>query len=229
MCYLANLLLATWDRYVYTKWPLWHETHVTVFKVLIFEVTLTILIPFSLTTPYWVLSMPLRCGYDLRGNNSALAAMLVLNILCIVSKSIVYCQSRKQTSGAQQNNGVTSREIPAITRTWNSAESAGIVAHSDTQNVRQRELEATASLVAGLLPLCILTLPNIFWVLWHLSGSVTEVWPQFASITVNTAPYFRDLILLNVCTSLIVYVSYSKEFRTVVRENFNNLRRRSIY
>ena len=67
------------------------------------------------------------------------------------------------------------RYVQGDTSDHKNVEQCGIgrnCGHSDTQNVRQRELEATASLVAGLLPLCILTFPNIFW---QCDGSVASI------------------------------------------------------
>ena len=236
---LANLLLATCDRYVYTKWPLWHEKNVTVFRVLMVEIVPTVLIPCSLTMPYWAFNVPLRCGFDLRGANCAFVAMLILNVLCIISKTVVYIVSRRQTA-TQLSNGLAVRVIPLTVLQVNSAEpnqeadvegttvrvdiadSAGIVAHSGGQYVRQRELEATASLVAGLIPLCVFTLPNLIWVIWHwFCDGVSGRCVTFASVTVYSLFYGRELVLFHVCTNLFVFVFCSKEFKTAVKSNLN--------
>jgi hypothetical protein len=87
---LANLLLATCDRYAYTKRPLWHEKNVTVVRVLMVEIVLTVFIPYSLPMPYWAFNVPLQCGFDLRGANCAFAV--------IISKTVVYIVPRRQTT-----------------------------------------------------------------------------------------------------------------------------------
>jgi hypothetical protein len=136
-----------------------------------------------------------------------------------VSKIVVYCQLKKQKTITL--NGIVTREIPLNQlRTYatsdqprgllespeerNSsredrprpqrvAEVAVIIAHTDDRNIRQREVEATTSLVASVVPLSIFTVPNILWAVWMMLCSVSHFdCNSFTSVNVRVTLYVRD-------------------------------------
>ena len=253
MMVLVNTLLATCDRYIYTRWSSWHEKHVTLFRIVLIELLFSATVPVLLSTPYWAQLAPIRCGLDMRVSKHIIFFMLLITILCIVSKIVVYCQLKKQKTSAI--DGIVTREIPLNHRTDAafdqqreiSPESPGepsssredkpgpgikgpevavIVAHTDGRNIRQREMEATTCFVAGLVPLCIFTVPNILWAVWMMFCRVSHSdCNSFTLINVRVTLYVRDLVLLHVCTNILVLVIFSQEFKSAATDNINSIHR----
>jgi hypothetical protein len=250
---LVNTLLATCDRYIYTRWSLWHEKHVTLFRIVLIELIFSVTVPVLLSTPYWAQLAPMRCGLDMRIGKRILFFLLLMNILCIVSKIVVYCQLKKQKTTTL--NGIVTREIPLNQLRTDAAfdqqregspespeepsssregkpghlrgpEVAVIVAHTDGRNIRQREIEATTCFVVGLVPLCIFTVPNILWAVWMMLCRVSHFdCSSFTLINVRVTLYVRDLVLLHVWTNILVLVIFSQEFKSAATSNINSIQR----
>jgi hypothetical protein len=230
---LNNLLLATCDRLIYTQWPLFHKRHVTVVRVLSIQLTSSLIVFTAFTFHYWALNVPVRCGAEPLIIKMCMSAMFIVTVLCIVLKVVVYFLATN--SNAKECEGIVTREVPLIHLRTNqppylspgdrrervkSSNVTRLRVHCGRHRIRQMELNATMTLVAGLIPLCLFTLLSYLYTLGQVLCSVIyEDCETFNSMEV----YFRELILLHVSSDLLVYVCHSLEFRSAARQLFRSL------
>ena len=213
---LINLFLAACDRLMYTKWPQFHQKHVTVFRVIITQVTCCSFAFLALTYQFWLLHLPIRCGLDLKIVTVYVALVNVLTWLCIALKVIIFFSARKSY---QERDGIATRAIalPSLDDTKDRPESSPSVspmhAHSCSRRMKQMEWRATMTLVASLIPLCLFTVISLLYVgSRKLCLSLYGHCDVFETLQICV----RELGVLHVCTNLLVYIFRSLEFRAAV-------------
>ena len=238
---LLNFLLGACDRYLYVTNPLKHKMYITVFRVVIIQLVSSSVLLVLLMTSYWTFGNGIRCGLDLEANQGTPIVMMVLTILCFIVKSLVYHLTKKCIA-TQMTDGVTTKMIPLtklpkrIDRTAHlncetnkeaspecSSKATTFFVHCNRQRFSRMELEATTAFVAGLIPLCLFTLPIYLWTFWEwLCKNVFQGWD-----TLNYMyAYSRELLLIHVCTNLLVLVFLSKEFKSTVKDNLVQIKHR---
>ena len=105
---LINLLLATCDRFISTKWPLFHKKHVTVIRVIVIQVSSSTVTFLLLTVHFWAFNEPIQCSFKPWVLKLNLALISILTLLCVVAKLIVYIMDRKDNLFNENANGSTS-------------------------------------------------------------------------------------------------------------------------
>ena len=146
---LINMLLATLDRFIYTKWPLFHQVHVTVWRVMAvqFCCSLGAFLGFS----YNFLSgiTPFRCG---RNGKLLITAIGTLAVMCILAKLVVYFMATK----ANRRRFITDKEIELndlSSQKPNRRHQKTLRVHCRGRRTHQMELNAAMTLVANLIPM----------------------------------------------------------------------------
>jgi hypothetical protein len=99
---LFNLLLATCDRFIYTKWPLFHKIHITVFRVVAAQMLCSVAIFLAVSYDQVIELKQIRCGKLFSKVLGALAE------LRIVTELIVYFMAREDNPFNENASGSTS-------------------------------------------------------------------------------------------------------------------------
>ena len=219
-----NLLLATLDRFVYTRWPLFHQSHVTVFRVVAVQFLCSVGFFLGLNFKYLNGMTPIRCGLDPENAKWMLGTITVLSFLCIVAKLVVYFLA-KEDSATREQHGVVIREIQTQKLDEHS-QGSGFVrelsrpslrVHGGTSKNRLMERNATMTLVANLVPMSLLVSLSY---LYLLSQVICKHFFDDCETLNHLEVYFREVALFHACTDLLVYVFRSLEFRSAARNLF---------
>ena len=174
---LVNLLLATCDRFIYTKWPLFHKIHVTVFRVVAAQLLCSIAIVLVVSYDLLIEWKQIRCGFGVQDRKTRSRAFGLLATFCIVAKLIVYFMARKGNPSSEQN-GVVMRRIRTIDLRAQQSRSrpSGMVrelsrtslrVYRGSRQFRRMEWNATMTLVAGLVPMFLMALLSGLFFLSH--------------------------------------------------------------
>ena len=224
---LTNLLLATCDRLIYTKWPSFHEKHVTTRRVVTVQLCASAFIFLSLTIPFLPLKTSLRCGFEPLIIKVSMVAKVILCLLCTVLKLVVYFVLKRSSV---ENDGIVTIEIPLqeIPNLDGQNETPAIqprlLAHYTTHRVRRMERNATMTVIIGLIPLCLfVTISCLYMVAQALCHAIVKKCETFEYFEV----FFRELILLHVSTNLLVYIFRSLEFRAAAKRCCRSLLHRT--
>ena len=221
---LVNLLLATCDRFIYTRWPLFHQVHVTVTRVVIAQFLCSVSAFLALSTKQFVEVTPFRCGTDPQTGKVLAGATGTLTLLCIVAKLVVYFMAKKDMV-ARNQHGVVLRQIRTANLKRNP-EGGGIIreisrpslrVHHAGREFRRMERNATMTLVASLIPMSLFVSLTCLYV---LSQMICRQFYDKCEMLLHLETYFRELAVLHVCTDLLVYVFRSLEFRSAAKNLF---------
>ena len=208
---LINMLLATLDRFVYTRWPLFHLRHVTVCRVVSIQFCGSLAALLGLSYEGLSGIRPIRCGLDAQRGKELAAVVGVLAVSCIVAKLIVYFMAFKNHVIKKRGSHVVIREFIL------DLDRPPLRAHQDRRTLRRMELNATMSLVANLVPMILIVSSSGLYV---LCLSVCQQFFDHCQMLNDLAIYLRELELFHTCTDLLVYVFRSLEFRSAVRNLF---------
>ena len=230
---LVNLLLATFDRFIYTKWPLYHRIHVSVFRVVATQLFCSVAIFLIVSYDHITGAKPFRCGLDIQDGKRSSRVFLALTTICIVAKLIVYFMARKENESCNQD-GVVIRKIKTceLRLQQPSSQASGMVRelsrsslrmYRGSRKFRQLECNATMTLVASLVPIILMVSLSVLFLLGH------SIYSYFVneSDTLLLAIFFREVTLFHFCTDLLVYVFLSQEFRAAARKVLGKLSRNS--
>ena len=207
---LINLLLATCDRFISTKWPLFHKKHVTVVRVTVIQVSSSIVTFLLLTVHLWAFNEPIQCSFKPWVLKLNLALISIFTLLCVIAKLVVYI-TVKETPDDQQapsNDG----QVEAVVR-------FRIAPLRIT--VCRMERNATMTMVFGLIPLCLSTV--LMYVYFFCRFVCHHFFDNCHTLNAMEV-YCRELVLLHVSTDLLVYLSRSHEFRAAARNAFHCFR-----
>jgi hypothetical protein len=163
---LVNLLLATFDRFIYTKWPLFHRIHVTVFRVAATQLFCSVTIFLVLSYDHITGAKPIRCGLDVQHGKRFSSVFAALTTFCIVAKVIVYFMARRENESCDQD-GVVIRKIKTceLKLQQPNSQASGMVRelsrsslrmYHGSRRFRQLECNATMTLVASLVPIILM-------------------------------------------------------------------------
>ena len=217
---LVNLLLATCDRFIYTKWSLFHKIHVTVFRVVAAQLLCSVAI--FLAVSYDQIEQ-IRCGLNVQTGKLFFRVFGSLTTLCIIAKLVVYFMVRKDNAHTERN-GIVMRRIRTIDLRVQQSRSrpSGMVRELSRTSLRvyrgsrqfhRMEWNATMTLVAGLVPMFLMALLSGLFFLSH------SIYRYFFD-ECKSFPFgllVREICLFHFCTNLLVYVFRSKEFRSAAR------------
>ena len=221
---LVNLLLATFDRFIYTKWPLYHRIHVSVFRVVATQLFCSVTIFLIVSYDHITGAKPLRCGLDFQDVKRFSRVFVALTTLGIVAKLIVYFMARNKNEFCDQG-GVVMRKIKTceLRLQQPSSQASGMVRelsrsslrmYRGSRKFRQLDWNATMTLVASLVPIILMVSLSGIFLLGH---SIYRYFANENDIFI-LAIFFREVTLFHFCTDLLVYVFLSQEFRTAARK-----------
>ena len=92
---LIHMLLATLERFVYTRWPLFHQVHVTVWRVATAQICLSVGFFLGLSIPFVSGMRPIRCGLGPQNGEMLKSVVCALFIVCVVAKLLLYLTATK--------------------------------------------------------------------------------------------------------------------------------------
>lgn len=217
---LINSLLATLDRWAAISHPLWHRKHVTVIGVILVQLASAITVTFLLTLPFWSRLLPLRCGVHQTVITWITSCYLLLAVLGLIAQTIVYLKARKYLVHYNVARCIVVYSKTAASEDELDAKAASLViahprrshffVHGRDKTISKLELEATITLVVGVMSLCLFTIP---FALVFITARIRPS-PSIMSII----PYARQLALVHVLYNPLMYVIRSREFKWVLNQ-----------
>jgi Serpentine type 7TM GPCR chemoreceptor Srsx len=213
---LINMLLATLDRFIYTKWPLLHKTHVTVWCALVVPFCCSVGALLGLIYNFLSGVTPFRCGLDPKTGKIFTIAIGTLAVSCILAKLFVYFVAKK----ASNRHIIVDKEIEFTDLNSQEPDERNqktLGVHCNGHRTRQMELNATMTLVANLIPIILIVSLSC---LYLLSQVVCKQFFDDCEMLNHLEMFYHELILLHVFTDLLVYIVRSLEFRSAVRSLF---------
>ena len=243
-CLLYNLFLALADRYAAIVYPLWHREKVTVQRVIVAQLVGFLILVFIIKFPFIWRLVPLHCGICLLHGKMIAATNLTLFALCIIAEIVLYHKTRQYFNNSRDGTSVsfTPRQprnsdkesdvsdetspdnrirIVMTNRHKNDANTNGsppvIRRHNHIGNNRRMEIEATWSLLAGVLSLMIFTFPILL--LAFIDWGCRRIYSgdQCSSIDVATF-HAREFLLVHLVYNSVMYIARSQEFSSTVRD-----------
>ncbi|XP_045032475.1 olfactory receptor 226 [Daphnia magna] len=234
---LFVMLLATLDRYVAITHPLYHRKHVTVRLVIIVQLGISVAVFFLLSMPFIFGWIPLRCGFNLTLGKWTMFLRSILVSLCITAQVRVYLVTRKYLRQAEvqplsipmQQTGFVLKhrddlQRPPSTTAAESSTSLSVVnmnknapffVHRRNKTVSKLELEASLTLVVGVLSLCVITTP--MFILYVALSVCQQVGGECTGMTYSI-PYVRQAALIHAVYGPLIYMIRSREFASAVRK-----------
>lgn len=215
---LVNLLMATADRWIAISYPIWHQRRITVVGVVMFIITSWILVLLMQTSPYWLgkIQFPV-CSVEVSVVKWVTFSHFVLVGIITVAQVVVYVRTRHYL------------RFKTLLPTTNSLlKPDEHFVHLPDKTISRLELEASVTLVSGIVPLILFALPLTFV---FLAIVICQMNPRQCSDSTFTAliPYVRELHLLHAVISPLLYILRSTEFSKALRRTlplFLSLRRR---
>ena len=215
---LVNLLLATLDRWVALTYPLFHRENVTVRLVVLVQLFFFTIVVVLSTLPYWAEWIPLSgCGVHptvlewttivffgyvysigrdkLRHVDDYSFVLASLTLLSIVAQVQIYCRARSCLRRNLEHQ----------------------LFNHQQHRITRLELEATITLVCGVVSLCFFSLPysSVSLFDWICRRQHSE--QQWCSTVQCTLPYARELFLVHSVYNPIMYMIRSREFSEALR------------
>lgn len=234
---LFVMLLATLDRYVAITHPLYHRKHVTVRLVIIVQLGISVAVFFLLSMPFIFGWIPLRCGFNLTLSKWTMLLRSILVSLCITAQVKVYLVTRQYLRQAEvQPPSIPMQQLAIVTNdrdelqrppsaapaestsslsAVNMNKNAPFFVHRRNKTVSKLELEASLTLVVGVLSLCIITAP-MFVV--YFSLSVCQQLGGDCSGLTSLVVYVRQAALIHAVYGPLIYMIRSREFASAVRK-----------
>ena len=238
--FFLNLFLALIDRYLIITRSLWHRDNVTVRGVFIVQVSLTAVLCFALKAVYIFQVVPLRCEIQLIHGKIVGSTLLILFLSCLIAQFVVYQKTRDMfkcipvnTSGG--GGGTSHRSVSLSTiriastrgchqqhQALDSSRSGSgggcIVNWESSSSLTPMEIEATKTLMAGVISLLVITAPLIIFMFPFLVCSSSSMQSKTVCVNINwLAPYFKELPLVHAVVQPILYIYWSDEFSSVIR------------
>ena len=213
---LINMLLATLDRFVYTKWPLFHQVHVTVWRVMAVQFCCSVGAFLGLSYNFLSGMTPFRCGLDPKNGKLLITAIGTLAVMCILAKLVVYFMATK----ANRRRFITDKEIELndlSSQKPNRRHQKTLRVHCRGRRTRQMELNAAMTLVANLIPMNLVVSLSCFYI---LSQVICKHVFDDCVMLKHLKVFYVELMLLHVSTDKLVYIFRSLEFRSSVRNLF---------
>ena len=240
-CLLYNLLLALADRYAAIVHPLWHREKVTVQRVIIAQSVGFLILVFIIKFPFIWRLVPLRCGICLLHGMMVAATDLTLFALCIFAEIVLYHKNRqyfnddgisvsftpRQRRNSDKESDKSDETSPnnrikiVMTNVTDMATNGSptvLRRHNHIGRNRRMEMEATRSLLAGVLSLILFTFPILL--LAFLDWGCRMIYGNgqcSSSIGVATF-YVREFILVHLVYNSVVYIARSQEFSSTIRD-----------
>jgi len=237
--FFLNLFLALIDRYLIITRSLWHRDNVTVRGVFIVQVSLTAVLCFALKAVYIFKVVPLRCEIQLIHGKILGSTLLILFLSCLVAQFVVYNKTRDIFKGISVNAsgsgvGTSHRSVSLSTiriasprgcqqqQALDSSRSGSgggcIVNWESSSSLTPMEIEATKTLMAGVISLLVITAPLIIYMFPFLICSSSSMQSKTVCVNINwLAPYFKELPLVHAVVQPILYIYWSDEFSSVIR------------
>ena len=224
---LINSLLATLDRWAAISHPLWHRKHVTVIGVILVQLASAISVTFLLTLPFWTRLLPLRCGVHQTVITWITCCYLLLAVLGLIAQTIVYLKARKylvhynsaryivvysKTAASQDelHQDSTAGRNKAASLVIAHPRTSHFFVHCRDKTISKLELEATITLVVGVMSLCLFTIP------FALVFITARIWPSPSVMSI--IPYARQLALVHALYNPLMYVIRSREFKWALNQ-----------
>ncbi|XP_046447839.1 rhodopsin-like [Daphnia pulex] len=199
---LVNLLLATLDRWVALTYPLFHRETITVKLVIVVQICFCTVVILLSTLPYWTKMIPLMgCGVDPRVLEWTTIVFLSLTLLSIMAQVQIYCRAR------------TCLRRDLTHHLFNHHQ----------HRINRLELEATVTLVCGVMSLCLFSLPYSAismgdWICRRYLHPFSPIpHHNWCSAVQFTLPYLRELFLIHSVYNPIMYMIRSREFTNALR------------
>ena len=211
---LIHMLLATLERFVYTRWPLFHQVHVTVWRVATAQICLSVGFFLGLSISFVSGMRPIRCGLGPQNGEMLKSFVCALVIVCIVAKLLLYLTATK----LRNRQIIAANAIKmADLRNQNPEGQRHKTprAHRNGRRIRQMERDATVTQVANLIPMIVIV---SFYCIYLLIQVICKHFFHGCE-TLHPLDY-HDLLLLHVSTDLLVYIFRSGEFRSAARRIF---------
>jgi len=211
---LMHMLLATLERFVYTRWPLFHQVHVTVWRVATAQICLSVGFFLGLSIPFVSGMRPIRCGLGPQNGEMIKSVVCILVIVCIVAKLLLYLTAKKSRN--RQIITINAIKMADLSNPRPEGQRHKTLrVHSNGRRTRQMERDATMTQVANFIPMIVIVSLRCI----HLLIQVICKHFFHGCETLHRLDY-HDLLLLHVSTDLLVYIFRSGEFRSASRRMF---------
>lgn len=220
---LVNLLMATADRWIAISYPILHRRRITVFGVVMFIITSWILVLLMQTSPYWLGKIPFPiCSAEVSVMKWVTFSHFILVGLITVAQVLVYIRTRRY---------LRFKGLLPTTNTVLLKPDEHFV-HLPDKTISRLELEASVTLVSGVVPLFFFTLPLAFVFLAIIVCKMNSLQCNDSTF-MSLIPYVRELHLLHAVISPLLYILRSSEFskalkRTIPRYFSQRRRDRTI-
>jgi len=239
--FFLNLLLALIDRYLVITRSLWHRDNVTIRGVFIVQISLTMALCFALKAVYIFEVVPLRCEIQLIHGKIVGLTLLILFISCLVAQFVVYQKTRDVFKGLPMNtsSGTSQRSVSLSTirnafprgvhhnhqqqqqpldSSRSGSDGGCIVNWESSSSLTPMEIEATKTLMAGVISLLVITAPLIIFMFPFLVCSSSSMQTTLVCRNINwLAPYFKEFPLIHSVVQPILYIYWSDEFSAAIR------------
>ena len=241
--FFLNLLLALIDRYVAITRPLWYRDNVTVRGVLIVQLSLTALLSMGLKSVYIFQIVPLGCEIQLIHGKIVGLTLVTLFLSCVALQIAVYLKTRQLFKGLPVTTQITEQLRTVSLSTRRNAATRGVAHHQQgsachslstdmgctvswdsSSSLTPMEIEATKTLLAGVVSLLAITGPLIIYAFPMLtcSSSSMQNVPFCVSIT-WLAPYFKELPVIHAVCQPILYLYRSDEFYSAISSRIDRI------
>ena len=218
---LVNLLMATADRWIAISYPILHRRRITVVGVVMFIITSWILVLLTQTSPYWLgeIQFPV-CSVEVSVMKWVTFSHIILVGLITVAQVLVCVRTRHYLRFKAL--------LPATNTVLKPDEH---FVHLPDKTISRLELEASITLVSGVVPLFFFTLPLAFVFLAIIFCKMNP-WQCDDSTFTVLIPYVRELHLLHAVISPLIYILRSSEFskalRRIIPRSFSQRKRDRI-
>jgi hypothetical protein len=211
---LIHMLLATLERFIYVGWPLFHQVHVTAWRVATAQICLSLGFFLGLSIPFVSGMRPIRCGSSPQNVEMLKSVVGALVIMCIVAKLFLYLVATKVRN--RQIIPANAIKMADLSNQKPEEPSHKILrVHRNGRRTRQMERDSTMTLAANLIPMIVIVSLHFI----HLLIQVICRHFFHGCKTSNRLDY-HDLLLLHVPTDLLVYIFRSGEFRSAAHRIF---------
>ena len=209
---LVNMLLALIDRYLAINHQLLHREKMTNRLACCLIVTCSILTVFLFKFVYIVGLGILRCEIFLLHVKMLSILFMIPFVSCTVMNIVIYRQTKILLRESRTVEATPDNSVVANNQSSTVVTSMSI--HVGRMKICQLEMEATRTLIIGMISLCIMPCLNIVFIAIFFACRL--IFGQSVCINFNEIlPFIKDMSLIPAIYCPIIFLVRNKELRAV--------------